>query len=59
MTHLDVAAAQQRELALYQRNSVAALVRDVQFTEQFIVLGEERRVVAQVGNHGLSPEGGR
>ncbi|MNS92498.1 hypothetical protein D3C72_1266400 [compost metagenome] len=51
VAHLDVAVAQQLELALHQRHAVATLVRDALFDQQLVVLGEEGGVGAQVGDH--------
>ncbi|MNT17206.1 hypothetical protein D3C72_1523440 [compost metagenome] len=56
MAHLDVALAQQLDLALHQGHGIARLVGDAHFGDQFFVVDEELRVEAQVGGHGLGVE---
>ena len=51
--HVDVALAQNRHLALYERNRFAGVVRQVQIGEQHRMAAEEIGVLAQVAHYGV------
>src|SRR5690606_9333261 len=58
VAHLDVALAQQLDLALHQRHGAAGLVRDAQLGDQVLVVDEDLRVLPQVGGDALGIQRG-
>ena len=54
MAHLDIATAQQFQLALDQRHRIAALVRNALRQQQLFTLAEEVWMRLEVGRHGRS-----